>query len=142
FAMSSDNASSTVTYTSVSFGPSEPSAWGISLVNAGEIPDVDPYEESNAEDALPTIESPGYSADSDPIENDTDADSIDYPDEPGTDDEDSGYDDDEDPEEDPSEKHESEDEQDSDETEPFEEDETVATPPSPGRYGERVCVRP
>ncbi|GJX60791.1 putative reverse transcriptase domain-containing protein [Tanacetum coccineum] len=48
-------------------------------------------------------------ADSDPIENDTDADSIDYPDEPGTDDEDSGQDDDEDPEEDPSEKHESED---------------------------------
>ncbi|GKA85932.1 hypothetical protein Tco_1510400, partial [Tanacetum coccineum] len=45
FAMSSDNASSTVTYTSVSSSSSEPSAWGIPLVNAGEIPDVDPYEE-------------------------------------------------------------------------------------------------
>ncbi|GJY42530.1 hypothetical protein Tco_0429800, partial [Tanacetum coccineum] len=37
FAMSSDDASSTVTYTSVSSGSSEPSAWGIPLVNAGEI---------------------------------------------------------------------------------------------------------
>ncbi|GJY56091.1 hypothetical protein Tco_0455206 [Tanacetum coccineum] len=43
--MSSDDASSTVTYTSVSSGSSEPSAWGIPLVNAGEIPNVDPYEE-------------------------------------------------------------------------------------------------
>ncbi|GJT55348.1 hypothetical protein Tco_0990402 [Tanacetum coccineum] len=42
FAMSSDDASSTVTYTSVSSGSSEPSAWGILLVNAGEIPNVDP----------------------------------------------------------------------------------------------------
>ncbi|GKG63652.1 hypothetical protein Tco_0643200, partial [Tanacetum coccineum] len=40
--MSSDDASSTVTYTSVSSGSSEPSAWGIPLVNAGEIPNVDP----------------------------------------------------------------------------------------------------
>ncbi|GKA28067.1 putative reverse transcriptase domain-containing protein, partial [Tanacetum coccineum] len=45
FAMSSDEASSTVTYTSVCSGLSEPSAWGIPLVNAGEIPNVDPYEE-------------------------------------------------------------------------------------------------
>ncbi|GJS68424.1 hypothetical protein Tco_0682989 [Tanacetum coccineum] len=190
--MSLDNASSTVTYTSVSFGPSEPSAWGISLVNADEIPDVDPYEEvaqqgqthplspayvpdpmeldehvplyalepehpehhilsdddiqaedqSNAEDASLTAESLGYSADSDPIENDTDVDSIDYPNEPGTDDEDSGQDDDEDPEEDPSEEHESEDEQDSNEIEPFEEDEIAGTPSSPGRCGARVSVRP
>ncbi|GKD83858.1 hypothetical protein Tco_1350697, partial [Tanacetum coccineum] len=44
FAMSSDDASSTVTYTSLSSGSSEPSAWGIPLVNAGEIPNVDPYE--------------------------------------------------------------------------------------------------
>ncbi|GKC58718.1 hypothetical protein Tco_1086316 [Tanacetum coccineum] len=171
--MSLDNASSTVTYTSVSSGSSKPSAWGIPLVNAGEIPDVDPYEEvtqqgqahpllpayvpdpieldehvplydlepkhpehhvpsnddiqaedqPNAEDASPTAESPGYSADSDPIEDDTDADSIDYPD-------------------DESEEHESEDEQDSDETKPFKEDETAATPPSPGRHRARVSVRP
>ncbi|GJV83248.1 hypothetical protein Tco_1523146 [Tanacetum coccineum] len=165
--MSSDDASSTVTYTSVSSGLSEPSAWGIPLVNAGEIPNVDPYEEvaqhgqahplspayvpdpmeldehvplyvpehpehhdlseedmpvedqPNAEDA----DSRGFLADSDSMEDDTDADSIYYPDEP-----EDGEDDDEDPEEDPSEEHESEDEEakedepfeDSDETEPFE----------------------
>ncbi|GKG36694.1 hypothetical protein Tco_0444372, partial [Tanacetum coccineum] len=43
--MSFDDASSTVTYTSVSSGSSVPSAWGIPLVNAGKIPNVDPYEE-------------------------------------------------------------------------------------------------
>ncbi|GKD46170.1 hypothetical protein Tco_1270815 [Tanacetum coccineum] len=43
--MSSDDASSTITYTSVASGSSEPSAWGIPLVNAGEIPNMDPYEE-------------------------------------------------------------------------------------------------
>ncbi|GKF01034.1 hypothetical protein Tco_0027957 [Tanacetum coccineum] len=67
------------------------------------------------------------------MEDNTDADSIDYPNEPGTDDED------EDPEEDPSEEHEPENEdakkdessEDSDETGPFEENETAATPPPP-----------
>ncbi|GJY43283.1 hypothetical protein Tco_0431496 [Tanacetum coccineum] len=79
-------------------------------------------DQPDAEDA----DSHGFLADSDPMEDDTDAGSIDYPDEPGV-----GEDDDEDPEEDPSEEHESEDEpfEDSDETEPFKEDETVATPP-------------
>ncbi|GKF32798.1 hypothetical protein Tco_0102596, partial [Tanacetum coccineum] len=69
------------------------------------------------------------------MEDDTDAGSIDYPDEP---------EDDEDPEEDPSEEHESEDEpfEDSDETKPFEEDETAGTPPSPGRRRARITVRP
>ncbi|GKD99822.1 hypothetical protein Tco_1387806 [Tanacetum coccineum] len=43
--MSSDNASSTVTYTSVSSDSNGPSSWGIPLVNAGEIPELDPYEE-------------------------------------------------------------------------------------------------
>ncbi|GKC12328.1 hypothetical protein Tco_1009110, partial [Tanacetum coccineum] len=86
-----------------------------------------------AEDASPNAESPRYIADSDPIEDDTNTDSIDYPDEPGTDDED------EDPEEDPSKEHDPKDEgakqdesfEDSDETEPFEENETAATPPPP-----------
>ncbi|GKB82038.1 hypothetical protein Tco_0948933, partial [Tanacetum coccineum] len=201
FAMSSNNASSTVTYTSVSSdsnGPSSwgiplenadkragtptvtclssdsngPSSWGIPLENAGEIPDMDPYEEvaqqgqahplspayvhdpmeldehvplyapepehpehhipsdndsqaedqPYAEDVSPTAESPRYIADSDPIEDDTDTDSIDYLDEPRTNDEDE----DEDPEEDPSKEHEPEDEgakedessEDSDKTEP------------------------
>ncbi|GJR02869.1 putative reverse transcriptase domain-containing protein [Tanacetum coccineum] len=182
-AMSSDDASSTVTYTSVSSGSSEPSAWGIPLVNAGEIPNMDPYEEAaqhgqaqplspayapdpmeldehvplyvpehpehhdSSEENMPVEDQPdaedadshGFLADSDPMEDDTDAGSIDYPDEPGV-----GEDDDEDPEEDPSEEHESEDEpfEDSDETKPFEEDETAATPPSPGRRGARITVRP
>ncbi|GJS80780.1 hypothetical protein Tco_0730661 [Tanacetum coccineum] len=43
--MSSDNASSIVTYMSVSSDSSEPSSWGIPLVNAGEFPEMDPYEE-------------------------------------------------------------------------------------------------
>ncbi|GKF14524.1 hypothetical protein Tco_0055986, partial [Tanacetum coccineum] len=86
-----------------------------------------------AEDASPTAESPGYIADSDLIEDDTDKFFIDYPDEPGTDDED------EDPEEDPNKKHEPEDEgakedessEDSNKTEPFEENETATAPPQP-----------
>ncbi|GKE63712.1 hypothetical protein Tco_1514079 [Tanacetum coccineum] len=147
--MSFDDASSTVTYTSVSSGLSEPSAWGILLVNAGEIPNVDPYKEEDmpVEDqpAAEDAELHGFLADPDSMEDDTDADSIDYPDEP-----EDGEDDDEDPEEDPSEEHKSEDKEakedepfeDSDETEPFEEDETAATPPSPGRHGARITVRP
>ncbi|GJS18471.1 hypothetical protein Tco_0412943 [Tanacetum coccineum] len=38
FAMSSNNASSTVTYTSVSSDSNGPSSWGIPLKNADEIP--------------------------------------------------------------------------------------------------------
>ncbi|GKD83909.1 hypothetical protein Tco_1350748 [Tanacetum coccineum] len=198
--MSSDNASSTVTYTSVSSYSNGPSSWGIPLVNVGELPEMDPYEEvaqqgqthplspayvpdsmeldehvpiyvpepehqeyhapsvddiqvedqPYADDASPTAESPGYIVDSNSIEEDTDEDFIDYPDEPGTDDEDEDpeedpseehdpEDEDEDPEEDPSEEHEHEDEdakedessEDSDETYPFEENETAATPPPP-----------
>ncbi|GJW71269.1 hypothetical protein Tco_0128186 [Tanacetum coccineum] len=139
FAMSLDNASSTVTYTSVSSDSNRPSSWGIPLVNAGEISEMDPYEEIEdqpyADDASLTAESPGYIADSDSMEEDTDADSIDYPDEPDDDDEDE----DGDPEEDPNKEHEPEDEgakedessKDSDETEPFEENETAVTPPPP-----------
>ncbi|GJT53830.1 hypothetical protein Tco_0988884, partial [Tanacetum coccineum] len=191
FAMSSNNASSTVTYTFVSSDSNRPSSWGIPLENAGEIPDMDPYEEvaqqgqahplspayvpdpmelnehvplyapepehpehlipadddsqaeeqPYAEDASSIAESPGYIADSDSMEDDTDADSIDYPDEP----EDSKDDD-----EDPRDERESEDEKAkedesfevSDETEPFEENETAATPPSPGCRGARITVRP
>ncbi|GKC59722.1 hypothetical protein Tco_1087320, partial [Tanacetum coccineum] len=42
--MSSDNASSAVTYTSIS-SDSNGLSWGIPLVNAGELPKMDPYEE-------------------------------------------------------------------------------------------------
>nr|GEW76856.1 hypothetical protein [Tanacetum cinerariifolium] len=42
--MSSDNASSVVTHTSISSYSDGPS-WGIPLMNAGELPEMDPYEE-------------------------------------------------------------------------------------------------
>ncbi|GKB23947.1 hypothetical protein Tco_0863348 [Tanacetum coccineum] len=74
--------------------------------------DIQVEDQPYAEDASPTAESPGYLADSDSMEEDTDADSIDYPDEP----EDGEEDDDEDPEEDPSEEHEPEDDDDDDDT--------------------------
>ncbi|GKF33384.1 hypothetical protein Tco_0106584, partial [Tanacetum coccineum] len=108
--MSSDNASSAVTYTFISSNLNGVS-WGIPLVNASELPKMDPYEEVSqqgqapplslsyvedqpyADDASPTAESPGHIADSESIEEDF----IDYLDEP--------EDDDEDPEEDPEEDH-------------------------------------
>ncbi|GJZ35887.1 reverse transcriptase domain-containing protein [Tanacetum coccineum] len=189
FAMSSDNSSSAVTYTSVSSDSNGPSSWGIPLENAGKISQMDPYEELDehvplyapepehpehhvpsdddiqakdqpyAEDASPTVESPRYIADWDPMEDDTNADSIDYPDESGTDDEDPAEDpskehdpedEDEDPEEDPSEEHEPKDEdakedesfKDSDETELFEENKTATTPPPPRHREARISVRP
>ncbi|GKD62700.1 hypothetical protein Tco_1300209 [Tanacetum coccineum] len=43
--MSSNNASSTVTYTSVSSDSNGPSSWGIPLESADEIPDMDLYKE-------------------------------------------------------------------------------------------------
>ncbi|GJZ99812.1 hypothetical protein Tco_0672363, partial [Tanacetum coccineum] len=128
--MSSDNASSAVTYTSVSSDSNRPLSWGIPLTNAGEIPEMDQYEEvaqqgqahplspayipdpmeldehvedqTYADDASPTAKSPGYIADSDSMEEDTDADSIDYPNEPedGKDDDDDTNDEDEEPTED------------------------------------------
>ncbi|GKE08126.1 hypothetical protein Tco_1411677, partial [Tanacetum coccineum] len=131
---------------------------GIPLVNAGEIPDVDPYEEvvqqwqthplslAYVPDPIELDEHvplyvPEYpklhdSSEEDmPVEDQSNAEDANSR---GTDDEDPK----EDPKEDPSEEHESEDEQDSDEAEPFEEDETAATPPSPGRREARVFVRP
>ncbi|GKA16251.1 hypothetical protein Tco_0695998 [Tanacetum coccineum] len=157
--MSSDNTSSAVTYTSVSSDSNEPASWSIPLVNAGELPEMDPYEEVSqqghahplspayvpdpmeldehvpvyvpepehpeyhapsdddiqvedqpyADDASSTAESPRYIADSDSMEEDIDADSIDYPDEPEDgeeDDDDTKDSDDDDDTEDPSEEHE------------------------------------
>ncbi|GKE34825.1 putative reverse transcriptase domain-containing protein, partial [Tanacetum coccineum] len=170
FALSPDNTSSAVTYTSISSDSNGPSSWGIPLVNADELPEMDPYEEvaqqgqahplspayvpepmeldehvpvytlkpehpeyhapsdddiqvedqPYADDASLTTESPRYIADSDSMDEDTDADSIDYPDEP----EDGKEDDDEDPEEDPSEEHEPEDDDDDDDTDDEDEEPT------------------
>ncbi|GKE60940.1 hypothetical protein Tco_1511307, partial [Tanacetum coccineum] len=165
-AMSSDNASSAVTYMSISSYSNGPS-WGISLVNADELLEMDPYEEVKdqpfLDDSSPTAKSPGYIADSDSMKEDY----IDYPDEPEDDDEDPEEDNDEDTEEDPSEEHKPEDDDEdpkenpseehepededtkeeepsegSDETEPFEEDKTDVTPPPPRHRKARISVRP
>ncbi|GJS25478.1 putative reverse transcriptase domain-containing protein [Tanacetum coccineum] len=91
--------------------------------------DIQVEDQPYADDALLTAESPGYIVDSDSMEEDTEADSIDYPDEP----KDGKEDDDEDPEEDPSEEHEPEDGDDDDNTddedkEPTEEEEEHLAP--------------
>ncbi|GJU97191.1 hypothetical protein Tco_1326462, partial [Tanacetum coccineum] len=116
------NASSAVTYTSISSDSNGPS-WGIPFVNDGELLEMDPYEELDeyvsayipepehpkhhvpsdddiqvedqpyADDSSPIAESPGHIADSESMEED----SIDYPNEP--------EDDDEDPKEDPQKDH-------------------------------------
>ncbi|GJR68329.1 reverse transcriptase domain-containing protein [Tanacetum coccineum] len=169
-AMSSDNASSAVTYMSISSDSNRPS-WGQAPpLSPAYVPDpmeLDEHVPPYAEDASPTAESPGYIADSDLIEKDTDEDSIDYLDEPEDDDEDLEKDEDEDPEEDPSEEHEPEDDNEdpeedpsqehepededtkeeepsegSDETKPFKEDETAVTPPPPGHRRARISIRP
>ncbi|GKF19497.1 hypothetical protein Tco_0068135 [Tanacetum coccineum] len=82
--MSSNNASYAVTYTSIS-SDSNGLSWGIPLVNAGELLEMDPYKE---------LEHPEYHA---PSNDDVQEDSIDYPDKP--------EDDYEDTEEDPKEDH-------------------------------------
>ncbi|GJU71790.1 hypothetical protein Tco_1263195 [Tanacetum coccineum] len=120
--MSSNNASSAVTYTSISSDSNRPS-WGIPLappLSLAYVPnpmeldehvlvyvlepehseyhvpsddDIQVDDQPYADDALPIAESPGHIADSESMEGD----SINYPDEP--------EDDDEDPEEDPEEDH-------------------------------------
>ncbi|GJR84972.1 hypothetical protein Tco_0155757 [Tanacetum coccineum] len=62
--MSSDNASSAVTYTSISSDSNGPS-WGILIVNAGELLEMDPYEEVAQQGQAPPL-SPAYVPD--PIE--------------------------------------------------------------------------
>ncbi|GJZ05308.1 putative ribonuclease H-like domain-containing protein [Tanacetum coccineum] len=94
---------------------------GIPLVNTGELPEMDPYEEVAQQGQTHPL-SPAYVPD--PVEldehEDTDADSIDYPDEP----EDGEEDEDEDPEEDPSEEHDPEDDGDDDDTDDKDEEPT------------------
>ncbi|GJT54451.1 hypothetical protein Tco_0989505, partial [Tanacetum coccineum] len=82
--------------------------------------DIQVEDQPYADDASPTAESPEYIADSDLMKEDTNADSIDYPDES----EDGEEDNDEDPEEDPSEEHEPEDDDDDDDTDNADEEPT------------------
>ncbi|GJT38406.1 hypothetical protein Tco_0938271 [Tanacetum coccineum] len=76
--------------------------------------DIQVEDQPYADDASPTAESPGYIADSDLIEEDTDENSIDYPYEPKYGKEDDDEDPREDLEEDPSEENEPEDDDDDD----------------------------
>nr|GEW82628.1 hypothetical protein [Tanacetum cinerariifolium] len=115
--MSSNNAQSAVTYTSISSDSDRPS-WGIPLMNASEFPKMEPYKEVAKQGQ---VEDDDKDLEEDPSK------------------EHEPKDDDEDPEEDPNEEHEPED---SDETEPFEEDETAITPPSPRHHGAKISVRP
>ncbi|GKG47923.1 hypothetical protein Tco_0507408, partial [Tanacetum coccineum] len=74
--------------------------------------DIQVEDQPYANNASPTVESLGYIADSDSMEEDTDEDSINYPDEP------------EDGEEDLSEEHEPEDDDDDDDTDDEDKDPT------------------
>ncbi|GKF09754.1 hypothetical protein Tco_0043978 [Tanacetum coccineum] len=56
--MSLDNASSTVTYTSIS-SDSNKQSWSIPLVNVGELLEMDPYEEVAQQGQAPPL-SPAY----------------------------------------------------------------------------------
>nr|GEU40135.1 hypothetical protein [Tanacetum cinerariifolium] len=155
--MSSDNAQSAVTYTSISSYSDRPS-WGIPLMNSGEFPEMDPYEEVSQQGQVHPL-SPAYVPN--PIELDehmlvhvSKREHLEY--HAPSDDDIQIKDDDEDPEEDPSEEHKPEDDdedpeedpneehepEDSDETESFEEDETAATSPPPRHRGARISVRP
>nr|GEV86413.1 putative reverse transcriptase domain-containing protein [Tanacetum cinerariifolium] len=113
--MSSNNAQSAVTYTSIS-SDSDGASWGILLMNASELPEMDLYEEVEDDN-----EDPEKDPEEDPSE------------------EHEPEDDGEDPEEDPNEEHES---KGSEETEPFEEDEIAITSPPPRHHGARISVRP
>ncbi|GJU44740.1 hypothetical protein Tco_1202006 [Tanacetum coccineum] len=159
--MSSDNASSAVTYTSVSSDSNGPASWGIPLVNVGELSEMDPYEEVAQQGQAHPL-SPAYVPD--PMELDVHVpvyvlepehpeyhassdDDIQVEDQPYDDDasptaESPGYipdsdsmeeDDDEDPEGDPSEEHEPEDDDDDDDTNDENEEPTEEEnePPAP-----------
>nr|GEW25854.1 hypothetical protein [Tanacetum cinerariifolium] len=137
--MSSDNAQSAVTYTSISSNSDGPS-WGqVHPLSSAYVPDPIELDEHVPVHILEP-EHPEYHAPSD--------DDIQV------------KDDDEDPEEDPEEylskEHEPKDNnedleedlneehkpEDSDETEPLEEDETAITPPPPRHHGSMISVRP
>ncbi|GJT43739.1 hypothetical protein Tco_0952454 [Tanacetum coccineum] len=57
----SDLEHSTVSYTSISLD-SDPSAWGISLMDAGEVPEMDPYKDLSQQGNLVPL-SPTYAPD-------------------------------------------------------------------------------
>nr|GFC38633.1 hypothetical protein [Tanacetum cinerariifolium] len=160
-AMSSDNAQSAVTYTSISFDSNGPS-WGIPLMNADEFPEMDPYEEITQQEQAHPL-SPAYVPDpmeldehvlvyvpeperleyhtlsDDDIQVEDDNEDVEKDSKEDLSKEHEPEDDDEDPEEDLNEEHES---KGSEETEPFEEDEIAITPSPTRHHGARISVRP
>nr|GEY42433.1 hypothetical protein [Tanacetum cinerariifolium] len=164
--MSSHNAQSVVSYTSISSNSDGPS-WGIPLMNASELPEMDLYEEvaqqGQTHPLSPTyvldlieldehvpvyVPEPEHSeyhalSDDDIQFEDDDEDIEEDPSE-----EHEPEDDDEDPEEDPNEEHKPENadtkepSKSSDETEPFEEDKIAVTRPPPRHREARISVRP
>nr|GFA70355.1 reverse transcriptase domain-containing protein [Tanacetum cinerariifolium] len=159
--MSSENAQSAVTYTSISSDSDGPS-WGIPLMNAKEFSEINPYEEVAQQGQVHPL-SPAYVPDSMELDEHVPV-YVSEPEHPEyhlpSNDDIQVEDDDEDPEEyleeDPSEEHEPEDDnedleedlneehepEDSNETEPFEEDEIAVTPPPPRYRGARISIRP
>nr|GEY63907.1 hypothetical protein [Tanacetum cinerariifolium] len=155
--MSSDNAQSAVTYTSISSYSDGPS-WGIPLTNASEFSEMDPYEEVSQQGHVhplspayvpypmeldehvpvyvPEPQHPEYHA---PSDDDIQVEDDDEEPEEDPSEEHEPEDDNEDPEEDPNEEHELED---SDETEPFEKNEIAVTPSPPRHRGAKISVRP
>nr|GEV78989.1 reverse transcriptase domain-containing protein [Tanacetum cinerariifolium] len=138
--MSSDNAQSAITYTSISSDSDGPS-WGIILMNASEFPDMDPYGEVAQQGQAHPL-SHAYVPDLMKLDEHV-------PDpEEDPNEEHEPEDENEDLEEDPNEENEPEDEdtrepsKNSDEIKPFEEDETAVTPPPPRHRGVRIYVRP
>nr|GFC25675.1 hypothetical protein [Tanacetum cinerariifolium] len=148
---------SAVTYTSISSDSDGPS-WRIPLMNAGEFPKIDPYEEVAQQGQVHPL-SPAYIPD--PVELDKHAPVyVPKPQHPEyhapSDDDIQVADDDDDPEEDPSEEHEPKDDDEdpeedpneehepkgSDETKPFKEDKIDVTPPPSRHRGARISVRP
>nr|GEV14676.1 retrotransposon protein, putative, unclassified [Tanacetum cinerariifolium] len=164
--MSSDNAQSAVTYTSISSDSDGPS-WGILLMNADEFLEMDPCKEVTQQGQTHPL-SPTYVPDPidldehvpvhvskpehmeyhAPLDDDIQVEDDDEDLEEDPNEEHEPEDDDEDPKEDPNEEHEPEDDdtkdpsEDSNETESFEEDETAVTPPPPRHRGARISVRP
>nr|GFC21264.1 hypothetical protein [Tanacetum cinerariifolium] len=164
--MSSDNAQTAVTYTSISSDSDGPS-WGIPLMNASEFPEMDPYEEVTQQDLVHPL-SPAYVPDLMKLDEhvpvyvskpehpeyhappDVDIQVKDDDEDPEEDPskEHEAEDDDEDLEEEPNEEHEPEDEdtkepfEGSYETEPFEKDKTAVTPPPSRHRRAKISVRP
>nr|GEY74761.1 reverse transcriptase domain-containing protein [Tanacetum cinerariifolium] len=111
--MSSDNAPSAVTYTSISFDSDGPS-WGILLMNADELSNMDPYEEVAQYGQAPQL-SPAYVPDPMELDEHVPEDHTDYPTDGGDGDDEPSDDDNDDDDTDDGDEEPTEDEDDDNE---------------------------